>query len=104
MNSISFHKARLKTVLLGALISLLYLQPLQAQNASSLQADKKAIVEADNARFTVLTPRLIRMEWNSSKSFDDHASFVVVNRKLPVPAYTSKGKTGGSLLKPASWK
>ncbi|MGX5689015.1 TIM-barrel domain-containing protein [Arcticibacter tournemirensis] len=99
MNSISFHKARLKTVLLGALISLLYLQPLQAQNASSLQADKKAIVEADNARFTVLTPRLIRMEWNSSKSFDDHASFVVVNRKLPVPAYTSKRENGWLTIK-----
>ncbi len=99
MNSISFHKAHLKTVLLGALIFLLYLQPSQAQNVSSLQADKKAIVEADNARFTVLTPRLIRMEWNNNKSFDDHASFVVVNRNLPVPVYTSKKENGWLTIK-----
>ncbi|HEY0177480.1 MAG TPA: hypothetical protein VGC08_13950, partial [Pedobacter sp.] len=99
MNSFSNYKAHLNRVLFSALIFLLYLPPMLAQNISSLQADKKAIIEVDNARFTVLTPRLIRMEWNSSKSFDDHASFVVVNRNLPVPAYTSKKENGWLTIK-----
>ncbi len=99
MNSISFHKAHLKIILLSSLIFLLFLQPVQAQDSSTLQADKKAVIEADNARFTILTPRLIRMEWNSGKSFDDHASFVVVNRNLPVPVYSSKKENGWLIIK-----
>lgn len=67
---------------------------LMAQTAADLQADEKAIVEKDNARFTVLTPRLIRMEWNENNVFDDHASFVVVNRRLPVPEFTVTEKDG----------
>lgn len=51
------------------------------------QADSKAIVVEGGARFTMLTSRLLRMEWDSSSQFNDEPSFVVVNRKLPVPAY-----------------
>lgn len=39
---------------------------LKAQDNYNLSADPKAIVSADNARFTILTPRLIRMEWNEN--------------------------------------
>jgi hypothetical protein len=48
-------------------------------------ADPKAIVTIGNARFTVLTPQLIRMEWSADGKFEDHASFVFLNRRLPVP-------------------
>ena len=48
-------------------------------------ADPHAIVTVGNARFTVLTPRLIRMEWAADGKFEDHASLVFLNRKLPVP-------------------
>ncbi len=51
-------------------------------------ADPNAVVTAGNARFTVLTPRLIRMEWSANGKFEDHASLVVLNRKLPVPKFT----------------
>jgi alpha-glucosidase (family GH31 glycosyl hydrolase) len=51
-------------------------------------ADPKAIVTIGNARFTVLTPQLIRMEWSADGKFEDHASFVFINRKLPVPKFT----------------
>ncbi len=95
MNSISLHKAHLKKVLRVALIFLLYLQQAQAQDIpSNLQADPKAIVSTDDARFTVLTPRLVRMEWAPGKGFDDHASFVVVNRKLSVPDFKQKQENG----------
>ncbi len=34
------------------------------------------------ARFTVLTPQMIRLEWASDGKFEDRASFVFLNRKL----------------------
>src|SRR5437879_5913602 len=37
-------------------------------------ADPKAVVRVGNARFTVLTPQLIRMEWAADGKFEDHAS------------------------------
>ena len=45
-------------------------------------ADPKAVVTHGNARFTVLTPQLIRMEWAADGKFEDHASLVFLNRKL----------------------
>ena len=52
-------------------------------------ADPKAVVTKGNARFTVLTPQLIRMEWAADGKFEDHASLVFLNRKLPMPTFTS---------------
>lgn len=56
------------------------------------KANKKAIVISDEARFTVLTSGVIRMEWDENKIFEDRASFVIVNRQTEVPEY--KVKTG----------
>lgn len=50
-------------------------------------ADPSAVVIEGNARFTVLTDRLIRMEWAEDGMFEDRASLAIVNRKLPVPSY-----------------
>ncbi len=50
-------------------------------------ADPKAVVQQGNARFTVLTDRLIRMEWAADGQFEDRASLAIVNRNLPVPEY-----------------
>jgi alpha-glucosidase (family GH31 glycosyl hydrolase) len=52
-------------------------------------ADPKAVVTVGHARFTVLTPQLIRMEWSADGKFEDHASLVFINRRLPVPKFTS---------------
>ena len=58
-------------------------------------ADPKATVIIGNARFTVLTPELIRMEWAADRKFEDHASFVFINRHLPVPRFeATKSGTG----------
>lgn len=63
---------------------------------SSGQANAKAIVLEGNTRFTILTPRLIRLEWDGSALFNDQASFVMVNRNLPVPLF-KKTVAGGWL-------
>ncbi len=51
------------------------------------KADPAAVVKVGNARFTVLTDRLIRMEWASDGFFEDRATLTFVNRRLPVPAF-----------------
>jgi hypothetical protein len=40
-----------------------------------------------NARFTVLTAELVRMEWSADGRFDDGPSPVFINRHLPVPRF-----------------
>ena len=51
------------------------------------KADDKAVVVAGNARFTVLTPQLVRMEWSEDGVFEDRATLTFVNRRLPVPEF-----------------
>src|SRR3954469_8047039 len=58
--------------------------------------DPRAIVTIGQARFTVLTPQLIRMEWAADGQFEDHASLVFLNRHLPVPKFTTSVGDGGS--------
>ncbi|MCK4659186.1 MAG: DUF5110 domain-containing protein [Phycisphaerae bacterium] len=50
-------------------------------------ANPAAIVVSGNARFTVLTSALIRMEWAPTGSLEDRASLVFVNRRLMVPGF-----------------
>lgn len=52
------------------------------------KADPRAEIVCGNARFTVLTSRMIRMEWACDGIFEDRASLTIVNRKLPVPEYS----------------
>jgi len=59
-------------------------------------ADPKAVVTLGHARFTVLTPELIRMEWAADGKFEDHASFVFLNRTLPVTKFTSTVTKSGT--------
>jgi alpha-glucosidase (family GH31 glycosyl hydrolase) len=63
-------------------------------------ADPKAVVTVGNARFTVLTPQLIRMEWSADGKFEDHASLVFINRRLPVPKFTAQVLPRSSLMSP----
>ncbi|MCM1519840.1 MAG: glycoside hydrolase family 31 protein [Lachnoclostridium sp.] len=56
--------------------------------ADSPVARDKATVTAGNARFTVLTPRMIRIEYSDKATFEDQPTFTVVNRDLPVPHFT----------------
>jgi alpha-glucosidase (family GH31 glycosyl hydrolase) len=63
-------------------------------------ADPAAQVHIGHARFTVLTPQMIRMEWAADARFEDRASFVFLNRHLPVPMFTQsvhRTRTGQEL-------
>ena len=54
----------------------------------SAPAHSDAVVAGDTYRFTVLTPRLIRMEWHERGQFVDERSQLVVSREFPVPDFT----------------
>lgn len=54
------------------------------------EASKEATAVCGKARFTVLTPRLIRMEWSADSVFEDRATLGVVNRNLDVPHFDVK--------------
>lgn len=58
------------------------------------QTNKRAIIELDEVRFSILTPRVIRMEWDPNSAFNDNASFIFVNRNVPVPHFTHKEENG----------
>lgn len=51
------------------------------------QAKEAAMVSGTNYRFTVLTSRLIRLEYSSTGHFEDRATRMAINRDFPVPAY-----------------
>ena len=54
----------------------------------------QSVVLADNVRFTVLNPRVIRMEWSEKNQFEDHSTLVFVNRFLPAPDYSKSVEDG----------
>ncbi len=72
------------------LVFLVLCSPLLIAQPNNPLADNKAVVISGNARFTVLTPQLIRMEWSDKAAFEDRASLVFINRKLQVPAFKVK--------------
>jgi len=85
-----------KTTFLFALF-LVFFPRLQGQENPI--ANPKAIVTSGNMRFTVLTPEMIRIEWSDTKEFEDRASFIAVNRNLPVPNYTTQTTDGYLFIK-----
>ncbi len=60
------------------------------------QASPQSVVEFHNARFTVLTDRMLRLEWAEDGIFEDRATLTAVNRRLPTPEFNVE-KNGKSL-------
>ena len=83
------------------LLLLLFVFPLVASAAHehNPKAADDAVVVEGNARFTVLTDRLIRMEWSENGSFEDRASLAIVNRRLPVPSFKVIRSEGSLTIK-----
>ncbi len=52
------------------------------------QADPAAVVAGQSVRFTVLTSRLIRMEYSRDEAFEDRATQAFWHRRQPVPEFT----------------
>jgi len=61
-------------------------------------ANPRAVVIVGAARFAILTPQLIRMEWASDRRFEDHASLVFLNRLQPVPDFTYQTAADGKTV------
>lgn len=55
---------------------------------NDLFADPAAVVTSGNARFTVLTSRLLRIEYSPTRTFVDEPTQMVVSRRFPVPEFT----------------
>jgi alpha-glucosidase (family GH31 glycosyl hydrolase) len=69
--------------------SLVCFIALNAQtNSINTTSDKMSMVVAGNARFTILTPQIIRMEYDSTRNFVDSPSFIVINRDLPTVPFS----------------
>ena len=47
-------------------------------------ASPDAVVTVDKARFTVLTPEMVRIEYSDKGNFEDRATFAVQNRRMDV--------------------
>lgn len=62
-------------------------------------AQTKAVVISGEARFTILTPAMVRMEWSPSGVFEDRPTLVFTNRRLPVPDFTARRKGGWLILR-----
>jgi alpha-glucosidase len=88
-------KARVLLLLFGVAVPP---APLAAQRAPDPVASPEAIVRSGDARFTVLTDRMIRMEWASDGRFEDRGTIVVVNRRLGVPAFRTSHDAGWTVI------
>ena len=73
--------------------------PLMAQAEYNPQPNPNAVVQEGKARFTVLTPEMIRIQYSDRQLFEDRATFAVVNRNLPVPKFTTEKKDGFLYIK-----
>ena len=62
--------------------------PSQFKLAFRPAAAPGAVVTGPNVRFTVLTSRLLRLEYSPSGGFEDHPSQAFWYREQPVPAFT----------------
>lgn len=96
----SYSRPPLKFFALALCIFALALAPCfaqaqtQADPAPQGAADPGAINIVGQVRFTVLTSRLIRMEWSADAQFEDHPTLVFINRRLPVPKYKQSTRGG----------
>ncbi|WP_069466185.1 ricin-type beta-trefoil lectin domain protein [Actinacidiphila rubida] len=63
--------------------------------AAPTAAAATAVVVDGNARFEVLTPTLVRLEYAGDGAFQDGTTFNAVNRSFAVPSYTTDVSSDG---------
>lgn len=61
-------------------------------------ADPRAVVVVGNARFTVLTSRLLRLEYSPEGKFEDRPSQAFWYRLQPVPEFAVRRSEGGVVI------
>lgn len=67
-------------------------------NMAAGKAAHNATVTEGDARFEVLSPEVIRLEYSPSGQFLDQPTFTVLNRDFPVPPYTQNVQNGWLVL------
>jgi len=55
-------------------------------------ANPDSMVISGNARFTVLAPRLVRLEWSETGVFEDRGTYAFPTRQATVPPFTTDRK------------
>lgn len=66
---------------------------IKLDNQHDSLAANKAMVQGEHYRFTILTSRLIRVEYSETGVFEDRPSQMVLNRKFEVPEFKVFDKT-----------
>ena len=79
------NKSNMKKITITSLFCMFFFNLINAQ---------QNVVIDGNAKFTVLSPILIRTEYSGDGVFETKKSFNITNLDLPVPAYTSQVKNG----------
>jgi alpha-glucosidase (family GH31 glycosyl hydrolase) len=90
---------QLKNRLVIVTLSILSSLSVWSQIEYNPKANPRAVIQLGNARFTVLTPEMIRIQYSSKGLFEDRATFAVVNRNLPVPKFTHKVIDGKLIIR-----
>lgn len=88
-----------KIFLLLFIFGISNMKSAQAEQINDPVANAAAVVKAGNARFTVLAPQLIRMEWSENGEFIDQATLVYINRRMPVPIFSTANSDGWLVIK-----
>lgn len=81
-------KRNLKWIQMAVVLFVAPFVQIMAQNDP--MANPEAVVTCGNARFTVLTPEMIRIEYSEKGVFEDRATFTVVNRNLDLADFKKK--------------
>lgn len=100
---------KFKTILTVMLVLAFASQDILAANREAADARENnplanpdATVVCGNARFTILTPNLIRLEYSPSKKWQDNKTLTVVNRNLEVPHFEKTKTKNGVIIRTAA--
>jgi alpha-glucosidase len=70
----------------------------QCASTCNPAATPENVLVCGNARFTLLTDRMVRMEWAAGGLFEDRATLAVVHRALPPVGHTAADEDGTLVL------
>lgn len=70
----------------------------QLWNFEAVTEEQVSVIKDGKARFNVLTPTLIRMEYAGDGVFEEKNSFTITNLDLDIPAYTTSVNEGWRII------
>ena len=68
------------------------------------KANAAAVVQGEHYRITVLTDRLVRVEYSETDSFCDSATMMAIRRDLPVPEYSVYHQDGKLIVETSGYR